>query len=67
VKRAEGAEGIWTEYMKAFGGKMYRPDVAPADAWCGGGGSAAIIASSIGASGTVARADGEDVHHQPAI
>jgi 3'-5' exoribonuclease len=22
----------WTEYMKAFGGKMYRPDVAPADA-----------------------------------
>jgi 3'-5' exoribonuclease len=25
------AEGNWTEYMKAFGGKLYRPDVAPAD------------------------------------
>jgi 3'-5' exoribonuclease len=27
-----GAEGNWTEYMKAFGGRLYRPDVAPADA-----------------------------------
>jgi 3'-5' exoribonuclease len=27
-----GAEGNWTEYIKAFGGRMYRPDVAPADA-----------------------------------
>jgi 3'-5' exoribonuclease len=26
-----GAEGNWTEYMKAFSGKLYRPDVAPAD------------------------------------
>ena len=26
------AEGNWTEYMKAFSGKLYRPDVAPADA-----------------------------------
>jgi 3'-5' exoribonuclease len=26
------AEGNWTEYMKAFGGKLYRPDVAPAEA-----------------------------------
>ena len=25
-------EGNWTEYMKAFNGKLYRPDVAPADA-----------------------------------
>jgi 3'-5' exoribonuclease len=25
------AEGNWTEYMKAFGGKLYRPDVAPAE------------------------------------
>ena len=25
-----GVEGSWTEYMKAFGGKLYRPDVAPA-------------------------------------
>jgi 3'-5' exoribonuclease len=24
-------EGNWTEYLKAFSGKMYRPDVAPAD------------------------------------
>ena len=23
--------GVWTEYMKAFGGKMFRPDVAPAE------------------------------------
>jgi 3'-5' exoribonuclease len=26
------AEGNWTEYMKAFSGKLYRPDVAPPDA-----------------------------------
>jgi 3'-5' exoribonuclease len=26
-----GAEGRWTEYMKAFGGRLYRPDVAPAE------------------------------------
>jgi 3'-5' exoribonuclease len=25
-------DGNWTEYMKAFGGRLYRPDVAPADA-----------------------------------
>jgi 3'-5' exoribonuclease len=32
--RGESPNGIdsnWTEYMKAFGGRMYRPDVAPAD------------------------------------
>jgi len=29
---ASGFEGSWTEYMKAFNGKLYRPDVAPADA-----------------------------------
>jgi 3'-5' exoribonuclease len=29
-------EGNWTEYMKAFGGRLYRPDVAPADAPDGG-------------------------------
>jgi 3'-5' exoribonuclease len=28
----DGAEGNWTEYMKAFGGRLYRPDPAPADA-----------------------------------
>jgi 3'-5' exoribonuclease len=27
----EVADGNWTEYMKQFGGKLYRPDVAPAD------------------------------------
>jgi 3'-5' exoribonuclease len=27
-----GSEGNWTEYMKAFNGRLYRPDVAPADA-----------------------------------
>jgi 3'-5' exoribonuclease len=29
---SNGGEGNWTEYMKAFGGRLYRPDVAPADA-----------------------------------
>jgi 3'-5' exoribonuclease len=28
---ASGSEGNWTEFMKAFGGKLYRPDVAPAE------------------------------------
>jgi 3'-5' exoribonuclease len=28
----EGVEGNWTEYMKAFGGRLYRPDPAPAEA-----------------------------------
>ena len=28
---AAGAGGHWTEYMKAFGGRLYRPDVAPAE------------------------------------
>jgi 3'-5' exoribonuclease len=27
-----GSEGNWTEYLKAFNGRLYRPDVAPADA-----------------------------------
>jgi 3'-5' exoribonuclease len=26
---APGSEGNWTEYMRAFSGKLYRPDVAP--------------------------------------
>jgi len=26
-----GGEGNWTEYMKAFSGRLYRPDVAPSD------------------------------------
>jgi 3'-5' exoribonuclease len=29
-QRAEG-EGKWTEYLKPFGGRLYRPDVAPAE------------------------------------
>ncbi len=28
---ASSTEGNWTEYVKAFGGKLYRPDVAVAD------------------------------------
>jgi 3'-5' exoribonuclease len=28
---AASAEGNWTEYMKAFNGRLFRPDVAPAD------------------------------------
>ena len=28
---AINGEGNWTEYMKAFNGRLYRPDVAPAD------------------------------------
>ena len=27
-----GGEGHWTDYIKALGGRLYRPDVAPADA-----------------------------------
>jgi 3'-5' exoribonuclease len=30
-QRKEG-EGNWTEYLKSFGGRLYRPDVAPSDA-----------------------------------
>ena len=30
-ERQEG-EGNWTEYLKSFGGRLYRPDVAPAEA-----------------------------------
>jgi 3'-5' exoribonuclease len=30
-EQAENAEGNWTEYQKAFGGRLFRPDVAPAD------------------------------------
>jgi 3'-5' exoribonuclease len=33
---ATGAGGSWTEYIKAFNGRLYRPDVAPADAQDGG-------------------------------
>ena len=29
---AAPGDGKWTEYMKAFQGRLYRPDVAPADA-----------------------------------
>lgn len=29
---AAAGDGNWTEYMKAFAGRLYRPDVAPADA-----------------------------------
>ena len=29
---SSGEGGNWTEYVKAFNGKLYRPDVAPADA-----------------------------------
>ncbi|HEY8749369.1 MAG TPA: HD domain-containing protein [Tepidisphaeraceae bacterium] len=34
VDRPEG-EGKWTEYLKAFNGRLYRPDTAPADAAAG--------------------------------
>ena len=36
--RGENApgEGNWTEYMKSFNGRLFRPDVAPADANDGG-------------------------------
>ena len=31
VAKASDAEGNWTEYQKSFGGRLYRPDVAPAE------------------------------------
>ena len=33
---SQQSDGKWTEYMKAFNGRLYRPDVAPADAPDGG-------------------------------
>jgi 3'-5' exoribonuclease len=30
-QNAPAGEGNWTEYMKAFGGRLYRPDLAPPD------------------------------------
>ena len=33
---AVSGEGSWTEYVKAFQGRLYKPDVAPADASDGG-------------------------------
>ena len=39
--RAEG-EGNWTEYLKSFGGRLYRPDVAPADVSEGDAGDAPL-------------------------
>jgi 3'-5' exoribonuclease len=41
-----GAEGNWTEYMKAFSGKLYRPDVAPADEGDGAAQAAAQTSGS---------------------
>jgi len=38
---AAGAEGNWTEYMKAFSGRLYRPDVAPPEAPTDGAGETA--------------------------
>ena len=32
MSRPRASTANWTEYLKAFGGLMYRPDVAPADA-----------------------------------
>jgi 3'-5' exoribonuclease len=34
--QSEREQSSWTEYMKAFSGRLYRPDVAPADAMDGG-------------------------------
>ena len=35
-------EGNWTEYMKAFGGRLFRPDVAPADLAAEGAGDGQV-------------------------
>ena len=41
----DGVEGNWTEYMKAFGGRLYRPDPAPAEAVdVDGDGEAQVVA-----------------------
>jgi 3'-5' exoribonuclease len=31
TRSGEPGQGSWTEYMKAFSGRLYRPDVAPAE------------------------------------
>jgi 3'-5' exoribonuclease len=52
---ADVPEGHWTEYMKAFSGKLFRPDVAPGDVKADGDGQA-----------TDARAgDGQAANGQP--
>lgn len=32
TRENSNSEGNWTEYLKAFGGRLYRPDVAPEEA-----------------------------------
>ncbi len=44
-----GGEGNWTEYQKAFSGKLYRPDVAQADAEDEGRMAAAVSAPAVAA------------------
>ena len=67
-----GSEGNWTEYMKAFGGRLYRPDVAPADVveepMPDGNGAAAIAPPQLPASSsrTVAAAAKKEGAPKPA-
>jgi hypothetical protein len=42
---AASSEGNWSEYIKAFGVRLYRPDVAPAEANDGGDAAPAPQAS----------------------
>jgi 3'-5' exoribonuclease len=53
-----GAEGNWTEYMKAFNARLYRPDVAPADAPIGPE-AKAPVAHTGAVAASVTPSDGE--------
>lgn len=50
---AEGAEGNWTDYLKPFSGRLYRPDVAPQQAEFAGEPAGAVPATPMptGATG----------------
>jgi 3'-5' exoribonuclease len=61
AEKPAGTEGNWTEYMKAFGGRLFRPDVAPAEAPADGGdeptnGEAAALAPAAPAAPTAGNA-----------
>ena len=66
------SESNWTDWQKSFNGRLFRPDVAPADVRGGGGaagdGSGSSADPSDGGKCATARSDrGEDEDYQPAV
>ena len=58
---ASTSDGNWTEYIKAFGVRLYRPDVAPAEATDGGDAGAPEVKPPI------AGQDGRDGQEQKVV